>query len=212
VWRKRMKKYKMNKLMFYATNSILENIHYLTELDSVIGDGDHGVTMSKIAYKIQAYCELMEGDKPLSKILEDLSWELMNINGGSAGPLWGAYFEGMATGASIEFQSEDACMKNIFIEGYKNFKLVSGALVGDKTMMDAIFPATMILQNEAETFDILADKMALAAIQGAEDTKNMIAKFGRARSINERSIGHKDPGAVSFSLFYKGIAEGLHAK
>ena len=69
--------------------------------------------------------------------------------------------------------------------------------------------ATKILQESKDTVEALAEEMAAAAANGAENTVNMIAKFGRAKTLKEKSLGHKDPGAVSFSLFYKGIAIGL---
>lgn len=193
-----------------ATELILENIDYLTELDGATGDGDHGVTMNKIAKKINSYFNTVEKDKPLYNALDDLSWELMNINGGSAGLLWGAFFEGMAIGARQPFSSDDEQLKNIFMEGYKNFSQISGAVTGQKTMMDAIYPATMVLENEEGSFKEMAQKMAKEAVEGADATRDMIAKFGRAKSLKEASIGHKDPGAVSFSLFYMGIVKGLN--
>jgi dihydroxyacetone kinase-like protein len=141
--------------------------------------------------------------------LDDLSWELMNVNGGSAGPLWGSFFEGLAEGAAMDADDDQGQLKNMLIKAQESFYAVSKAEVGQKTMMDAIVPATRILQESEASVETLAEEMAAAAVAGADDTVNMIAKFGRAKTLKERSIGHKDPGAVSFSLFYQGIAFGL---
>lgn len=202
----------INKLLISASNLIIENIPYLTELDNATGDGDHGVTMGKIAKKITEFCSNKIDLENSSQLFEDLSWELMNVNGGSAGPLWGAFFEGMASGAEIKCENKDEQIKNIFIEGYRNFLKLSKAKPGEKTMLDAIYPATTILQNKEGSFEEIIEDAANAALDGAESTKTMLAKYGRARSLGEKSIGHKDPGAVSFSLFYKGLALGLEEK
>ncbi|WP_461205662.1 dihydroxyacetone kinase subunit DhaL [Clostridium sp. DL1XJH146] len=195
----------LKKILLPAVDLIDENIHYLTELDSATGDGDHGVTMAKIANKIKEYVNNLSGDEDLADVLDDLSWDLMNISGGSAGPLWGSFFEGMASGAKEEFSNEEELVRNLLVKAYENFSQVSGAKPGEKTMMDAIYPATMLIKDGASFDDV-----AKAAAEGAENTKDMLAKFGRAKSLKEKSIGHKDPGAVSFSLLYVGIAKGLN--
>ena len=194
----------LKDMLIPVTHLIKENVNFLTELDSVTGDGDHGVTMAKIAKKIYETVSEVSGEEDSVSLLDDLSWDLMNINGGSAGPLWGSFFEGMATGAKKSHTTREEFIANILIAGYENFSEVSGAKVGDKTMMDAIKPATDSIRKSADL-----ELMAACAEEGAEDTVSMIAKFGRARSLKEKSIGHKDPGAVSFSLFYRGIANGL---
>jgi len=199
----------LKQLLLPVTDLIAENVAYLTELDSVTGDGDHGVTMSKISAVIRKTIEGFTGEENVAEVLDDLSWDLMNVNGGSAGPLWGAFFEGMAEGAAQPAEDDQAQLKNMLVKAYENFYSVSKAEVGNKTMIDAIVPATLVLQENEGTVESLAEEMAAAAAAGADDTVNMIAKFGRAKTLKERSLGHKDPGAVSFSLFYKGIAMGL---
>ena len=200
----------LQKMLLPVTDLLDQNIALLTELDSATGDGDHGVTIGKISKKIRTCVNELSGNEEITGVLDDLSWDLMNINGGSAGPLWGAFFEGMATGAGQECISDDQLIKNILIEGYSNFSVVSKANAGEKTMMDAIYPATEVLRLENGSIKEVANKMASAALAGARDTTNMIAKYGRAKSLKEKSLGHEDPGAVSFSLFYVGIAEGLN--
>lgn len=197
------------KILLPVVNILEENVDELTRLDSATGDGDHGVTIKKIAGTIKEKMNSLKGEEDCTDLLEDLSWDLMNVNGGSAGPLWGAFFEGMSEGANKDFSSDEEFICSILIGGYENFKDISKAKVGDKTMMDAIYPATDILKTSTKPFNEKIKDMAKAAHEGALKTTDMIAKFGRARSLKEGSLGHKDPGAVSFSLFYKGIAKGL---
>jgi len=199
----------LKQLLLPVTDLIAENVAYLTELDSVTGDGDHGVTMRKISDTIRKTVNGFTGEENVAEALDDLSWDLMNVNGGSAGPLWGAFFEGMAAGAAEPAENDQQQLKNMLVKAYEHFYSLSKAEVGQKTMIDAIVPATRVLQTHEGSVAVLAEKMAAAAEAGAEDTANMIAKFGRAKALKEKSLGHKDPGAVSFSLFYRGIATGL---
>ena len=199
----------LKQLLLPVTSLLIENRAYLTELDSVTGDGDHGVSMGKIADTIRKTMNGLTGGENVAEVLDDLSWDLMNVNGGSAGPLWGSFFEGLAAGAAMEAKNDQDQLKNMLVKAQESFYEVSKAKVGQKTMMDAIVPATKIIQENNDTVEALAEEMAAAAAKGAEDTVNMIAKFGRAKTLKEKSLGHKDPGAVSFSLFYKGIAIGL---
>jgi dihydroxyacetone kinase-like protein len=199
----------LKQLLMPVTDLINEHVDYLTELDSITGDGDHGISMKKIAARITDAMDQLTGEENVADVLDDLSWDLMNINGGSAGPLWGSYFEGLAEGAAMEAEDDQAQLKNMLIKAYDSFYEVSKAEVGQKTMIDAIVPATKVLEDNEGTVKELANQMAKAAAAGADDTANMIAKFGRAKTLKEKSLGHKDPGAVSFSLFFKGIAEGL---
>ncbi len=199
----------LKQLLLPVTKLLTENMAYLTKLDSATGDGDHGVTIGKIAETIRKTMNGLTGEENVAEVLEDLSWEIMNVNGGSAGPLWGSFFEGLAEGAAMKAKNDQDQLKNMLIKAQESFYEISKAEVGQKTMIDAIVPATKILQGSEASVETLAEEMAAAAVAGADDTINMIAKFGRAKTLKERSIGHKDPGAVSFSLFYRGIAIGL---
>lgn len=199
----------LKQLLLPVTDLLTENMEYLTELDSATGDGDHGVTIGKISDQIRNTMNCLTGRENVAEVLDDLSWDLMNVNGGSAGPLWGSFFEGLAEGAALSAEDDQVMLKNMLIKAQESFSEVSKAEVGQKTMIDAIVPATKVLINSEATVESLAEEMAAAAVAGAEDTANMIAKFGRAKTLQEKSIGHKDPGAVSFSLFYQGIATGL---
>ena len=88
----------------------------------------------------------------------------------------------------------------------------SRAKVGDKTMMDAIIPAVEAMEAaaaEGKSAEEMLDDAAKAAEKGAEATRNMQAKYGRARNLGERTIGHKDPGATSMSLIFRAFAESI---
>jgi dihydroxyacetone kinase-like protein len=196
------------KMLLTSANLLKENIQYLCELDGVAGDGDHGITIGRIASCVEGrVCHEQENDS-IKKINSDLSTALMNVNGGSAGPLYGTIFEGMADGIEEKEILTIEEIRNMFKEAKEAFQMISKAKLGDKTLVDAFYPAVdAIVNTEGELLEIL-QAGAKAAEEGAENTKNYIAKFGRAKNVGERSVGHKDPGAVSISLLFKGLYEG----
>ncbi|CZR96959.1 MULTISPECIES: dihydroxyacetone kinase subunit DhaL [Clostridioides] len=198
------------KMLISAAEILKENKIYLCELDSVVGDGDHGVTIDRIADCMKKRALEENKNDSIKSINEDLSTLCMNVNGGSAGPLWGTIFEGMAEGIDDKDELEIEEIKGMFNEARENLSLISTAKIGQKTLVDALYPAIDAIYN-VQSNDIV-DIFRLAyekAVEGAENTKTYIAKFGRAKSIGERSLGHMDPGAVSISLMFKGLYNAL---
>jgi phosphoenolpyruvate---glycerone phosphotransferase subunit DhaL len=135
----------------------------------------------------------------------------MSCDGGSTGPLLGSFFMGMGEGANGRGELDCAGLVSVFEAGLVKLQKQSRAQVGDKTMMDAFLPALAALKSADSVLGIKAalTKAAEAAAIGAETTRNMKAKFGRARNLGDRVLGHADPGAVSVSLIFKGFSEGI---
>lgn len=175
----------------------------LTEIDSHFGDADHGVTMTKIAQAIAGSIPSAGGIKGM---LEDAAMEVMMINGGSAVPLWNTWLDGLQEAAPEGDEISAGELKEMFRQAYETLFALSKAKVGDKTMMDALIPATEAMQaagdDEAEIFAAAAE----AALKGAENSKNFVSRFGRARSYGEATLGTPDAGAVSMSYFFAGLA------
>ena len=173
-------------------------------------DGDHGVTIHRT---MQAVVTALDdhADKPMADLLKAVAMKAMMCDGGSTSPLLGSYFLGLATGAvADELTAEQTGA--LFQSGLNNFAKTSKAQLGDKTMMDALQPATEALVTSLEqTADLNAafTAAAEAAAQGAEKTKDYVAKFGRARTMGQRAIGHYDPGAVSISHIFRGFKEAI---
>lgn len=174
---------------------------FLTELDNVIGDGDHGINMARgfhaVGEKLPA---LSTAD--IGAVLKTVGMTLVSTVGGASGPLYGTAF--MKAGAvmtgkdSINMDDFLACM-NAAIDGVK---LRGKAEKGEKTMLDAMIPAQDAMKHaHAEGMDAKAALAAgiTAARDGVEYTKTIIATKGRASYVGERSIGHQDPGATSFT-------------
>ena len=177
----------------------------LTEIDSRFGDADHGLTMSKIAKAISAAAGESEGG--IQAMLDDAAMAVMVLNGGSAVPLWNTWLDGLQEEAPEGNEIDTAGIQAIFAKALKALSDMSGAKVGDKTMMDALTPASQAIaaysgSDEAGLFDAAAQ----AALQGAEASKQFVSKFGRAKSYGEQTIGTPDAGAASMAYFFQGLA------
>ena len=177
----------------------------LTEIDSRFGDADHGLTMSKIAKAVSAAAGESEGG--IQAMLDDAAMAVMVLNGGSAVPLWNTWLDGPQEEAPEGNEIDTAGIQAIFAKALKALSDMSGAKVGDKTMMDALIPASQAIaaysgSDEAGLFDAAAQ----AALQGAEASKQFVSKFGRAKSYGEQTIGTPDAGAASMAYFFQGLA------
>ena len=177
----------------------------LTEIDSRFGDADHGLTMSKIAKAISAAAGESEGG--IQAMLDDAAMAVMVLNGGSAVPLWNTWLDGLQEEAPEGNEIDTAGIQAIFAKALKALSDMSGAKVGDKTMMDALIPASQAIAAYAGSDEAgLFDAAAQAALQGAEASKQFVSKFGRAKSYGEQTIGTPDAGAASMAYFFQGLA------
>lgn len=178
----------------------------LTEIDSRFGDADHGLTMAKIAGAISAAAETSEGG--VQALLDDAAMAVMTLNGGSAVPLWNTWLDGMQEAAPEENEIDVAGLQAVFARGLEELSDMSGAKVGDKTMMDALIPASeAIAAYEGDDETALFAAAARAAMEGAEATKQFVSKFGRAKSYGEKTLGTPDAGAMSMAYFFQGLAQ-----
>ena len=187
-----------------------ENKEYLTQLDSPIGDADHGINMDRGFRKV---LEKLPGvaDKDIGNVLKTTGMTLISSVGGASGPLYGTFFMrgGMAVDAKEELTGDDlATMLQAAVDGVVQR---GRAQAGDKTMVDAWLPAMKTLRETLDgdndnTIAALSQAVS-AAEQGMKDTIPMQAKKGRASYLGERSIGHQDPGATSSYLLIRTMAE-----
>ena len=177
----------------------------LTEIDSRFGDADHGLTMVKIAGAIDG--AVVDADSGIQEMLDDAAMAVMVLNGGSAVPLWNTWLDALQEAAPEGDEVEAVQLKSMFAHALEELSDMSGAKVGDKTMMDAFIPACEAIAacdgDEAALFAAAAQ----AAQEGAENTKNFASKFGRAKSYGDKTIGTPDAGAVSMARFFKGLAQ-----
>ncbi|MGW8489873.1 dihydroxyacetone kinase subunit DhaL [Streptomyces sp. NPDC055886] len=178
--------------------SVEREANHLTELDSAIGDADHG---SNLQRGFAAVTEVLEKDAPATPgaVLALAGRQLISTVGGASGPLYGTLLRrtGKALGHEGEVTREQ--LAQAFAAGVAAVGQLGGAQAGDKTMLDALLPAAEAL---ASSFDGAAN----AARAGAVATVPLQARKGRASYLGERSIGHQDPGATSAALLVEALA------
>ena len=178
----------------------------LTEIDAQFGDADHGFTMVKICNTIENAMDASDGN--IKEMLDDVAMAVMRLNGGSAVPLWNTWLDGMQEGAPESDEMNVAELKAMFARAFEELDDMSGAKVGDKTLMDTLIPATEAMEAyEGDDVSEFFCTAAEAAEKGAENSKNFASKFGRAKSYGAKTIGTPDAGAMSMAYFFKGLAE-----
>jgi phosphoenolpyruvate---glycerone phosphotransferase subunit DhaL len=201
----------MTKMLSGAIKIILEKSDELSKMDAVIGDGDHGVTMARAMNKVQEVL-LSHQSQDISTLLSDIAWALFDIDGGCAGPLYGSIFMGMSDGCRGKVYLTNRDFAEMMGNGLESIQQQTKAKVGDKTMMDALIPAVQALQMGADQDKTIPEMLQLAAdeaMKGAETTRNIPARFGRAKFQGERTIGHPDPGSISMAFTFQGFLNGL---
>lgn len=200
-----MTKEEFARRLINACEAVTAAEQELSDIDARFGDADHGLTMSKIAGAISAAVEA-SGDG-IQSMLDDAAMAVMELNGGSAVPLWNTWLDGMQENAPEGDEIGVDGLKAMFAGAYEALEDISGAKVGDKTMMDALIPATeAIVAYSAGDEAGLFSAAAGAAAAGAENSKNFVSRFGRAKSYGEQTIGTPDAGAVSMAYFFRGLA------
>ena len=198
------------QLLQSAVGQIRANHELLSQLDAAVGDGDHGTTILRTMEAVAKAIADNDG-ADLTGLLSKIAWAVMDCDGGSTGPLLGSLFMGMSAAVAGKSDLDCAAVVAMFDGGIRKLAKQSRAVVGDKTMMDAFLPALDAMQAAAPSGDIHAvlQQAAAAAATGAAATKEFRAKFGRARNLGDRVIGHLDPGAVSASLILQGCSEAI---
>ena len=178
-----------------------------SQLDAVIGDGDHG---QAIATAMSVVAEKAATGSAFKSMLGDMGMEVLMQVSGSTSTLLGALFLGMSDGVGEVTELSAADFKKMFASALKNVQMQTKAKVGDKTMMDALQPAVdTIVGSDSEDIAEILKGAAEAAIAGAEATIEMKANFGRARNYGEKSIGTMDSGAASWSCMFAAFAEAI---
>ena len=192
---------------------LAERLHaekeYLTELDSAIGDADHGINMDRGFTAVMAKLPtLPAGD--VGALLKGVGMTLVSTVGGASGPLYGTFFLQLGGGTAGKADIELGDFATAMEAGIAGIQRLGKAEPGDKTMLDALLPARDALRGGLDRGDAPADALAAAvaaAEQGMLATIPLVARKGRASYLGERSAGHQDPGATSSHLLLKAAAD-----
>jgi len=183
----------------------------LTELDSAIGDADHGINMAR---GMAAVIDKLDGEQParVNDLFKTVAMSLVMSVGGASGPLYGTFFLrfGGAVGSVTELDT--AALATGLHAGRAGIVERGKAELGDKTMIDALSPALDAMETVIKNGGDLAAAVTAArdaAAAGRDATLPMVARKGRASYLGERSAGHMDPGAASMSLLFDALAAEL---
>ena len=193
------------------TQLVTENRSYLTELDSAIGDADHGSNMAR------GMAAVMEKTAAAPSAAVDELFKLVGMTlvtsvGGASGPLYGTFFLRFGTTAGAVTELDSVGLAAALRAGLGGIVARGKAELGDKTMFDAMSPAVDAFDTEiAAGADLAASAAgaAAAAAAGRDATEPLVARKGRASYLGDRSAGHLDPGATSTAFLFQALAEAL---
>ncbi|MCM2973830.1 dihydroxyacetone kinase subunit DhaK [Priestia aryabhattai] len=216
----------LNNIIFMVdqmSECIIRNEIPFCELDSHAGDGDFGMSVAKGFKQLKAeWHEILENkSNDIGNFLEACSIVIMEHCGGASGPIWGSAFR--AAGKNTESKTEltltefaemiQASVKGIQATGERSFG--RGAVVGDKTLIDALVPYADTLTSsaaEGESLKHALVKAAEAAVEGAKSTEQIVARMGRAGTVGERSLGYPDAGAHGLGVIFTEVAHVMQEK
>lgn len=191
--------------------AIEANKERLTQLDSAIGDGDHGINMVRGMRAARSKLAAVD-DPDIGKLLKTVGMALVSSVGGAGGPLYGTLFMQMGSKLSGAEELSLGNWTEALEAGVNGVRARGKAEVGDKTMLDALTPAVDALKSAIGAGTSLPDALersAAAAEEGVASTIPLVARKGRASYLGERSAGHQDPGATSSHLLLRSAASAL---
>jgi dihydroxyacetone kinase phosphoprotein-dependent L subunit len=195
-------------MFVFVGEEVINSKPLLTEIDSAIGDGDHGIGMS-VGFSSANEKLTVENYADVNSVFKEIGKAMINNMGGASGVIFGTMFaSGVKKLESYESLNLEL-LAAIFEKGLLAVKERGKANLGDKTMIDALEPAVESLKTSAlnnEGILVALEKATESALDGVEKTKNYIAKFGRAKSLGERAIGHQDAGATTISIIFQSMA------
>jgi dihydroxyacetone kinase-like protein len=201
--------------MSEAATAVRIQRDYLTQLDSAIGDGDHGTNMNRGFEAVEKALAGQNGNLPPGRLLIVAGKTLVSTVGGASGPLWGSALRaaGRSLGDAESFEAAElATALDAAIAAVVD---LGAATPGDKTMIDALVPASEALHNGLEAgvpLQVAITAASEAAEEGARATVPMLARKGRASYLGERSVGHQDPGATSAALILRALERAVAAE
>lgn len=182
---------------------VIENEVYFCELDGVAGDGDFGMSLSKGFKQIKRDWEELDKES-ISGFLKSCGMIITEYCGGASGPIWGSAFRAMAKYAKDKEELSPLEIGELLAEAVAGIQKRGGAKLGDKTLLDALIPASEAVKDNSQMGMVEAlKKGADAGVEGAEKTKEIVASKGRATYVGERSLSHPDAGAVAIGLIFQ---------
>jgi dihydroxyacetone kinase-like protein len=184
----------------------------LTQLDAAIGDGDHGTNMVRGFDAVEQALAGRGEDLPPGQVLITCGKTLVATVGGASGPLWGSALRRAGRSLGDAAEIDGAQLAAAIEAALEAIKELGAAEIGDKTIVDALEPASATLRDAVGAGEPLSRAVAAAAAaaeEGARATVPLQARKGRASYLGERSIGHQDPGATSTALIMRALERAV---
>nr|WP_319489693.1 dihydroxyacetone kinase subunit DhaL [uncultured Caproiciproducens sp.] len=199
----------LRDMFLYVARKVVDSEDFLTEIDLKIGDGDHGFGM---ALGFKAVTKTLEGKEfPTAEaVFQEVGMTLLDTMGGASGVLFGTVFISGIVGLPPHEEADLVLFACIFRASLEALKRRGKAKIGDKTMVDALEPAVIGLEEAAKADAGLKDGLALCAAgakKGMEYTKECVARFGRAKSYGTKAIGLQDAGATSVWIIFQAMSD-----
>jgi len=194
------------RLIETVANRVIASAEELTDLDRAIGDGDHGTNMRRGFEAVLAAADDLSA-KSFGESLKGVGTTLVMKVGGASGPLYGTLF--LSLGKSLADDVSREQLADAFAAAIEAVKARGKSDVGQKTMLDVLFPVLAVLREGGEGFPA---RLRATAKTAAENTIPMKAIRGRASFLGERSIGHMDPGARSSALIVDAVADVMEGR
>ena len=199
---------KIKEWLSSVADTYEKNKDYLTQLDSDIGDADHGINMNR-GFKLVKEMINNENKESISDIFKSTGTILIKNIGGSSGPLYGTFFLNAGILSNNKENLSLSDITDIFNKGANAISSLGKSKSGEKTMLDTLFPSLdamkeSINENSGDA-ELFKNKVMETAENGMKSTINMLATKGRASYLGERSVGHQDPGATSMFMLIKDL-------
>lgn len=205
------------EMVLAVCDAVIENKPLLTEVDGKIGDGDHGIGMALGMGKVKERL-LAKDFQSVNEVFQETGMTMLESMGGASGVIFSALFFGGLKGLEKTDRLDGEFLTKMFRGALETIKKRGKAQPGDKTMVDALEPAVTAMEAARENWAgtekrgdyFLTELLKIAAEAadcGVEKTKQYVAKFGRAKSLMERSVGYQDAGATSVAIIFHAMAE-----
>lgn len=197
----------LKKTVEKLSEIIIQNEVFFCQLDSAAGDGDFGTSLAKGFREVKMQIDSIDSSS-IQKFLRGCSMIILEFCGGASGPIWGSAFAAAANSVKGKETLELCDIIPMFEDAVTAIQKRGGAKLGDKTLLDALIPATEALKEAEQQRKLLREAFEAAATkaeEGAEATKKMVASKGRATYVGDRSLNYPDAGAAAIGIILKSM-------
>lgn len=202
---------KWREIMINISDAVVSNENYLCELDSLVGDGDHGMTVSRGFKAVKKY--LLENQtQNIYETTIQSSKQLSKTMGGAIGSIFQSIFYGMGGACKDCEYIDKEKLGEMLTKGLQAVKIIGGAKEGDRTLIDCLSPACdsyMFAISEGKDMLVAMEWAKNNGLSGCLKTKEMVARKGRAKFLGEKSIGYQDAGATTMSIILDSLYESI---